>query len=377
MMQPEIVIPLSSAVINFINVVILQLTLVPIVTKMTSLVAGFHNFEREKGENRLTLESFDVPVIGGNLIMNRGCLRGILIAVRLSVVIAICISNLGLEGRTRPRIISEDGQVYGPGPIPDTERNISKLENRLVQHLVCNIVEENGRIHKFGLMINGECHREIREHVSIDYMLSDKEELNISMEACETSNRGNRSVRKCDNVDFVCGESATNDETNNVNSSEECIALKYSESGDAAWLCSNASILDESQARLDDCRKIITARQNMHWWIDAVIEYEFRGLIAIFASAYGVSRQEKVEFEEGEEEVTIVTLWWMIPVSWILLLPMVFICYFIRVKFYNLRAIVHDERSLYNLLESKLVVTDGNECLVTYRRVGQKIESSV
>ena len=363
----NIEIPVNSAAINLINVIVLQFVLVPIVTGMTSKLVGFKNYQDQKEKASLSLKPFDPPVIGGNLVTSKGFHRQLMIAVRISVVVAVGISNIGLGGRSRTRKIAEDGEIFVPGPIPMSETNVTGLRERLGAYVYCSIIQSDGKTYEFRSVINGECHHEVTEFVHIEKMISDQEELSVAINACNKSADESRTIRRCTTVDFVCTKSGeAGDETDGI-SEEKCLAVRYSEDGKYAWHCPSAVFVSQSQARLSGCRKLKVAREDVKWWIDAYTRFELTGMSAVFASAYGVSQRRKVEVEDGEEEVTIVTLFWIVPTAWIAFLLVVLACQIAWKKHLKRRAIAHTERSLFRLLEGKPIVTD-DDGVVRYRR---------
>ena len=361
-------IPVNSAGLNLINVIFLQFVLVPIVIGMTSKLVGFKNFQDRKEKESLSLKPFDPPVIGGNLVTSRGFQRQFMIAVRVSVVVAVGISNVGLGGRSRTRKTVQDGQIFVPGGIPTSETNATALKERLAAHVVCNMIQRDGKTYEFRSVINGECHHEVTEFVRIENMITGVEEFSIAVDACKNSADEGRTIRRCTTADFVCTESGDAGDETDGSSEETCLAVRYSEDGKYAWQCASGVFVSESQARLSGCRKLKVAREDVKWWIDAYTRFELTGMSAVFASAYGVSQRQKVEVEDGEEEVTIVTLFWIVPTAWIVLLLVVLACQIAWKKHLKWQAIAHTERSLFRLLEGKTIVTDDDDCVVRYRR---------
>ncbi|PXF45361.1 hypothetical protein BWQ96_04881 [Gracilariopsis chorda] len=361
----SIQIPVSSAVINLVNIVFLQLVFAPVVTLTTSSLGGYDNYERMKRNGSLSLETFDAPVVGENLIMSKGFQRRLLIAIRVSIVLAIGISNVGLEGRSGPRKLAREGLVHAPGPIPRAVKNITLLQERLVQNLICNVILDDGATYVFGSVVDGKCHRELTEYTYIKEMGAALEDFNISTGKCDIVKSAERIIHKCQNSEFVCNKGAS--ESGRKRSlSETCVALRYSTDGKRAWQCENAVLGTNARASLGSCRRLTVRREHLRWWSDAKTRFELTGMHAVFASAYGVPREQNIEIEDGEREVTIVTLFWILPTAWILIVVFASLCRIAWKRNKEGQAVAHDERKLFSLLDKTVMITEENECLVSF-----------
>lgn len=361
----SIQIPLSSAVINLVNIVFLQLILSPVATLLTSSLGGYDNHERIVRIGSLSLETFDAPVVGENLIMSKGLQRSVLIAIRVSIVLAIGISNVGLEGRSAPRTYTREGQIHAPGPIPRSDMNTTLLQERLVKNLLCNVIEEDGTTYLFGSVVDGICHRELTEYTYVKEMTSAREDFIISTGKCDSVISSNRTVHKCRNSEFVCTterlESGRSGKTKHT-----CVALRYSSDGNRAWACDEASLLQGARARLGRCQGVTVRKENLRWWSDVKTRFQLRPMLAVFASAYGVPREQRIEIMNGEREVTVVTLFWILPTAWVLMVVLTSLCCIVWKRRKHGQAVAHDERKLLSLLDKTLVITGRNECLVSF-----------
>ena len=134
--------------INLINGIVLQFALVPIKNTMTSTLVGFKTYQDQKEKRSLSLKPFDPTVMGGNLVTSRGFLRQLMIAVRVSVVVTVRISNIHRTGRAKSNqknCSKRTYTVFVPGVIPTSETNVRGLRERLGAYVYCSAFQSDGK----------------------------------------------------------------------------------------------------------------------------------------------------------------------------------------------------------------------------------------
>lgn len=366
---------MASEIVNLINFVLLDFVMLSYIMYMSGLLAGHANHFTLTRQNRLDLVPCDIPLIGGGLCMSKGRFRFLLLALRLSAVVAVFACNFGLEGRSRPRMSTRTANIRFPGP-PPSALNVpfnvyvaTELRQRCVRQPDPNIDRND---FSFGAVIDNRCYPQLDDYVYITGMAYEFEVISVSAKGCklEQDCEYRHTKFRCEDVDIVdivC-PGLQDDSTCKLRSplpqgqpppptplqTSLCISVVYVPDGNYAWLCDDSEdgvVVPEAQGEAT-CRRINARQEDLRWWTDY---YRYRTpepIEALFSSAYGQQKTVQLDVPSGEEPFTVVTWWWLVPVFWLLsvALTVSVLKLFVQMKKYPTPVIAHDERGLTRLL---------------------------
>lgn len=354
-------VPVPSEVMNVLNFLALDLILLPYIMHISGRLAGFANKETLKRGEHLKLVVFDPPVVGGGIVMARSTQRSLLIAARLSAVLAVAVCNFGLEGRSRVRHVEREALVRVPGPLAESFDEIYLATERRMR---CSGSLRQDMFY-FGAVLDDHCYPTSKTHVYVQGLSFDLEPISTPAKRCTPSARclSNSTVYRCKHVDFICGgvevTSGCPYASGVLNSS--CVSVVYSEDSDRAWLCGQGWLAPADTNEQAYCRGIIAKRKDIDSWVDYLWTSTFDPLTAIFASAYGKERREIVSVPEGELLVTIIRIWWFIPTGWVILVAGILSTNWLRYHCSNVQPFAHDERGLTKLLRKEIDTKQNDE----------------
>lgn len=108
-----------------------------------------------------------------------------------------------------------------------------------------------------------------------------------------------------------------------------------------------------TEVQTAECRKVGARRRDIQLWTELYGNHTTGMIEAIFAAAYGTETRITTNIPGGTRNITVITLWWLIPFSWVVTVMLgSFICVGV-LWLYGARPVAHDEKSLVKLLERK------------------------
>lgn len=357
--------PLSSEVSGLINFFVCELFIMGYVLFITTVIAGALNHQATNKGGELQFVVFDLPHVGGGLVMNRGISRTVLILLRLATLIAVTVSSFGLEGRSKVTTTTRTGVVRRPGlpPLRSYEDffEVTELQKRCAQ-------TDNGRL-IFGSVINGTCYPTVTDHVYIRSLSLSFEVFNFSARDClKTENETfHYTTYHCTDCDIACF---------GISQLEfgRCKSLLY-ESESVAWICPSFSAMPNVTNQVH-CQRLEASTKDIKEWMKV---YKLRTEdveTAVFGAAYGFKETKTVAVPDRQQNVTSVTLFWIIPVLVEIMIVIVTTVWAISLR-YGTGAfpIAHDERSLSRLLRHYSDLGDRKVTPTEYRRAIQEVQA--
>lgn len=360
-MSPNIfVLAIPSEIANVINFLFVDILLLSYIMYMSGLFAGHANHFTLQKQGRLDLVPCDIPLVGGGIVMPRGRQRRLLLALRLSVVLAVFTCNFGLEGRSQPRMSTRSALVRKPGPLTNPDCSFycaSERRRRCLRKPESNATDAP---FLFAAVIDNLCYPELTDHVYIKEMAFNHENVTASTTNCKSEPNCAHAFTKfrCDNADLSCH--GVDNSTLRCGRSlpelqpETCHAVVYASDEKSAWLCQIGELVPEQQDKLATCRRVEAKRKDMKWWLDNFRVLTLDPMQALFASAYGIGENSPVNVPDGEEAVTIVNLFWVLPVAWVLFAVVALTIGRRVLVLKKAQVVVHDEGGLTKLLNRRI-----------------------
>ena len=344
--------PLASEIANLLNFFICDIILVAIIMKTTSVLAGIWNqfqFSKSKG---LYLHSVPLPHVGGGIVMRHSFSLVALVLIRVSVIAAICVSNFGLQGRSEPSFISRDVSIRRPGPFPKMPP--VKIRNYLFDTTQIRkrcLYNGDGDI-KFASVFDEKCFPQMRTELYIKTLALKFVNVTRTLKNCKRVKTMPNffTTVQCDDIDMNCLGPHGN---TGILDPASCEAVVYD--GDVSWHCpyENGFHLDRRGAQKAECRKVGAKRNDIHLWTTLYRYHTDDAIEALFGAAYGVQTSIKEDVPSENKNVTNVTLWWLIPIAWVILVLVASSIWVVVMRCYGITPIAHDERSLVRMLEEK------------------------
>lgn len=360
---------MASEVVTLINFFLLDFLMLSYVMYMSGILAGYINHFTLQKKNRLDLVPCDIPLVGGGICMSKGPKRLILLSLRISIVVAVFVCNYGLEGRSEARMSETVDTVRVP--LRASTSVHSDLDLQLTRAIelrqrCLDTDQSNSIAFKFGSVIGDKCYPKLSQHVYIHRMSVDLEQVPAPLQNCVSHPLCNIShtIYKCDNGEAFChGVPHDHDcklppglEKLPGPNPNDCASVFYRSDGEYAWVCEKG-FASPGILPVSGCRGIAAKREDLRYWTEI---YFFKGtsiMESLFKSAYGDEKNETVRLPVGENPITIVTLWWLVPVIWILTVAVAVTYVKIRMIMTKAVLIVHDERGLARLLGRQIEKT--------------------
>lgn len=342
--------PLSSEIAGFINFLTLELIVMSYIMFATSVIAGSLNYRAIQKGTTLSLKVFDVPHIGGGLVMNASRARWLLIFIRFSALVAITVSNFGLEGRTRPIVKFQEALVRRPGVLEPL--NTATLFNATERRMRC--AKTDGDKLVFGAVLDGFCYPSLNTDVHVQSISLNFTQFNASALGCTVVPEEELffTVYRCRDMDLNClGLFYGGEEVEKG----RCESVIYEEN--VSWLCpvhsARPGVVDEPV----ECRLIRARRTDIARWPD-IFRYRTDDLeTAVFGAAYGVEERKLVAVPTGEENVTIVSMFWLVPAIYEICIVWIVTIWGIFLMVRGAKNVGNDERGLTRLLRRRLDMT--------------------
>lgn len=353
-------VPLASEVSNLLNFLVLDVVLLPFIMYLSSKLAGYTNNGILQKLGTVTLEQFGIPLVGGGLVMPKGWRRILFVMLRLSVVVAVAVSNFGLEGRTGIAMVTRQGAVRVPGLLNDPNSTITDVALRQIR---CNHrISDETVLH--GSVVDGECYPKMTDFAIIRSRTYFPKIEASAMECksfynCDSDPYPTTTYR-CDRADVVCngvlpesGCSNAEGIKKNTFGELECYSLSYALGDDFVWYCNKDSVLPGTAMTLNDCWGFEVKREYVQWWNETFPRITFMLGKAMFASAYGAENRTEVTVPKGKRPVTGVRLRWVLSVAWVVAVALFFSVWVYFYVHQGLKETVHDEHGLVNLLQHR------------------------
>lgn len=356
-------IPLRSEFTNVLNFLILDVLFLPFIMYMSGKLAGYVNNDILQKRGSVILRGFDLPLVGGGMIMPRGWRRNMFIFLRLSVVVAVAVSNFGLEGRTSTVDTTVSGEVRAPGLLRDANNTITEV---VLKQVRCNNrINEDTVI--YGSVVDGKCFPNVTEFATIRSRTR-FETLNASAMNCEpTYNCDNTpyptTTFRCDQSDVVCNgvpksAGCENQEgmKKNTFGQPECLSLSYGPRNDYAFFCIHPRegvAIPGTSGPLRNCYAYDVNRADVQGWNETFPRITFMVGKAMYASAYGAKRVVRASVPL-ERPVTGVRLRWVLSVAWVVAVAMTFCLWAFFYTHQGFEEIIHDERGLVALVRERM-----------------------
>lgn len=354
-------VPLASEVSNLLNFLILDVIILPFIMYMSSRLAGFTNNRVLQKTGVVTLVEFDIPLVGGGLVMSKGWRRTLFILLRLSVVVAVAISNFGLEGRTGQAFVTRQGVVRVPGVLDNPNSTITDIALKQVR---CNHrIDEETVLH--GSVVDGVCYPRMTEFAVVGKRTL-RQQMNSSALECQAYfNCDNTpyptTTYRCDRSDVVCNGVPPNSGCSNQEGIKkntfgdlECHSISYEPENDLVWYCNKESVMPGTVRTLNDCWVFNVKREYVQWWNETFPSITFMLGKAMFASAYGAEKRTQVTVPDGTRPVTGVRLRWVLSVAWAFAVALFFSIWVYFFVHQGLKETVHDERGLVDLVQTRM-----------------------
>lgn len=317
----------------------------------SSMVAGALNHRCIKLGTNLRLKVFDFPHIGGGIIMNPSIARWALILIRLSTLIAIAVSNYGLEGQTRILTKFEEATVRRPGPIKDL--NVSKLYRATERQKRC--AQTVGDEFVFGAVINNKCFPKLSNNVFVHSLALEFTKFNATAKNCSRTRvnyRRQYMVFKCEGVDISClMEFGKGLRVRQV----LCESVIYHKN--ESWLCPVYSAVPWQSEKVE-CRRLRARQADISGWTNILYEGTFDLETAVFGAAYGIEVRKFMEVPTGSKNITVVGLFWLIPAVYEILMVCIIAVWATVLRVKGFRVVAHDENGLARLLRRRVDVSN-------------------
>lgn len=338
--------PIPSELCGLANFLMVDIFMLSYIMYISGILAGYVNDRCVRERMSLQLVTFNVPVIGGGIVMNRGPCRRIFIALRLSVVIAVAACNFGLEGRSVQAFDERKAMVRGPGRMSD--KSIESVHNATERNLRCGNAVGDDIV--FGSVVDGQCYLNIHSHVTIRNLTMNRVRLWESAKNCTRHERCgiHTMVYRCEAADIVCAASPLCFDSGSEGVGR-CGSVSYEEG--YAWICEYNALTPDGVPTPVNCRGIAARREDISGWVDLYNVGTDDVVVAVFGSAYGMSKAVEVRIPNGVKVVTIVNLWWVIPVSWVLAVFLLLTVWSMALSWRGGRVIAHDEAGLLCIIE--------------------------
>lgn len=346
-------IPISSEIANLINFVACELLIMSYTMYVTSYIAGALNYvQLDKGRS-LTLRVFNSPFgIGGGLVMSSSRGRWVLIMLRFTILVAITTSNFGLEGRTRVLSESRLGVVRIPGRIDPL--NTTTLFAATERQMRC-AQTSNDTSTIYGAVIDDKCYPSLSTNLRVKSISISYTHFNASAVGCAVVPNKHLyfTVFRCRGVDLNC-LGIFNESTTTVEKGR-CESVIYEK--DYSWLCpvdsARPGVIDEPVR----CLRVEARRADIERWTE-VFRYSTQNLQrAIFGAAYGVEERKMVTVPVGQRNVTIVTLFWLVPAVCEVIVIWIATVWAITLLRQGAKNVGNDEDGLTRLLKNKLDIS--------------------
>lgn len=368
---------LSSEICSFIHFILVDILLLSYVIHFSSVLAGHINYYILAHRHKLRLIPFNVPVIGGGLVTERGLRRKILIFVRVSVVIAAAISNYGLEGRSEISFETRNARMRKPGPLLEDDGR-PPLSSDLATPLIFNITQVRtncfrleGKKKIFGAVLDEKCYHDLTDDVFIVSSGLEPELVETTATDCEAEVDCDyfRTIFRCKSADMHCpGINRFKKRCPNEGPKAEpvrkelCEGVVYAENGDNVWLCDQGIIRPEKTGvKKEPCLPFQVERASVGKWLEYYPSLTKNRETALFAAAYGSPDEREVEVPTDEQiAVTIVNLFWFLPIAWILCTVVAISIWKGVHKFHKTPKVAHDEKELARLLDREIDGRMGN-----------------
>lgn len=120
------------------------------------------------------------------------------------------------------------------------------------------------------------------------------------------------------------------------------------------WLCSQGWLRPHHTAPHAHCRKVGANPDDVKDWVLYFPAATNEPLRALFASAYGSKTVATVDVPGGSRGVTVVSVWWMVPMAWIIFVSFLLSGWRGWYVLLGTEVVVHDERGLTRLLNQQL-----------------------
>lgn len=370
MLQVEITFP--SEACTLLSFLFVDVILLSYVMHVSGLLAGHANHHILFRQQALHLRPFNMPIIGGSLITERGPRRSLFIFLRLSVVVAALLSNYGLEGRSKAPFKSKQVLVRVPGPLleddrsePGVKRVVDLIYESTLYRMNCFELTEEGTV--FGSVLNKSCYSDKKDDVFIKSFDFEPELVDTTATECkaQVDCRGFRTIFRCKQADMVCWgvnkfskHCPGSTEQVDPMSKRNCHAVIYAQQGDRAWMCGRERTWPgKTGKRKEYCQAFEAKRENVERWVDYFGPWAEDQWTALFAAAYGTPNSTEMEVPEGKEEaVTIVNMFWFLPVAWVLTVAVVLSVWKSVHIVRGTPRVAHDEKGLSRLLDRQIKV---------------------
>lgn len=365
---------LPSEAVSLINFLVLDIFLLSYIMHMSGMLAGHANHNMLRSRRGLHLVAFDIPLVGGGIVMARNRRRLLFILLRLSVVVAVAVCNFGLEGRSVRLFAEHDVNIRAPGRLLDPVATIFTVtEPRIRCHN-----STHDKDYKLGLVADGRCYSDVIDHVHVFSLGRSVEKTQASAKGCREDVHCEGgfplTVYRCDAADLVCQGASSICPKHGI-ANDTCKALAYSDNDKYAWVCQdrdyNLRLQPDEEDKEVQCRGLSASRKDLDKWLDIYIYIlmdvversdiwsawndEDLLLRAVFASAYGVEKRVRVRLPNEEEQpVTVVRLWWLLPTLWVLGVAAIVTVWRLVHMFKRSPIVAHDERGLVRLLDRKI-----------------------
>ena len=339
-------IPVASEVLNLLNFLFGDILFIAVVMWISSRIAGLTNYRQVEMGRIVDLKLFSLPHIGGGIVMGSGPRRTFLIIARTTAIIAVCISNFGLQGRSRTPLETKEALVRKPGPTAGIDQE--KLFDSTEIRMRCAKPTRDNLI--FGSVIDGNCYPDLRDHVYVKFLALQFKNVTRSVTNCthHVDERRFSTVLKCRGMDMWCsGPFQDSDEILGIT----CETILYDKN--VSWYCPSKGFLPEVRGpQVVSCREIGAVQKDIQYWSDIYAIRSNDVIVSVFASAYGAEERRMTNVPTKERSFTIVTLWWIIPSLWELLLILGLMVLFFQLRQRGAEPLANDERRLTQMLKN-------------------------
>ena len=338
-------IPVASEIATSLNFLVFDILLIALIMHITSRISGMCNHSRVRQVDEISLLPFSVPHIGGGIVMKSGRSRILLILLRISAIVAMFLSNFGLQGRST--ILAErDVTVRRPGSL--TNLTIERLFNASEAQKQCG-GSVDGEI-RFRSVIDGVCYDNYTAGVYVKTLALSYEDIVVAMGECKETPVRERivSILQCENAELVCSGPFLD---GSPISYESCEGIAYV--NDEAWTCDSqrlrGNVASEQSVR---CRKIGVRREDITDWTNIYAWIREDLVTAVFGAAYAVKTRTRMKVPVYDVNITTINLWWVIPTSWMIFVAAGVTVWMLVLYYNGARPIACDEKSLLNMLKS-------------------------
>lgn len=347
-------IPFASELTNLVNFIIMDLLLLPYVMYVSGLLAGYANHSTLCKARKLHLVVFDIPLVGGGIVMSRCWLRTFFISIRLSVVAAVAISNFGLEGRSKTEFVVREATVRVPGALKDPFTSIYTATERRMR---CSDSTESGDFN-FGAVIDDRCYLDKKDYVFFSQLAFNLTNIAPSATNCKSSPHCSqvRTTFHCDGVDLVCAGTSEDSKCEVADGVQldSCVSVVYHPSNNFGWLCMHGWLVPGQMSAEVPGRRFSAKREDVKDWVNYFLYDTADPLVAMFGSAYGQELRQKVTVPAGERHLTVVRATWFVPMVWVIFVAFALTMWWLVCRVNGALVIAHDERGLTKLLHKKI-----------------------